>query len=118
MDTSWLSQMRKGVLELCVLAILERSETYGYAVVEQLGSTPGMEVTESTNLSAVSQAGKRWFAETTYGEEPVRSTSPLYSLSAAGRARLKELSQTWNTIVGSVGSLLSTQGTAYVATHS
>ena len=46
----WISQLRKGVMEYCVLLSLrggETGENYGYRIVQRLGES-GMDVGEST----------------------------------------------------------------------
>ena len=32
----WITQLRKGVLEFCVLNLLSRGERYGYEIVQNL----------------------------------------------------------------------------------
>ena len=45
---AWITQLRRGLIELCVLAALSHEEAYGYQIVERLGKVAGLEVTEST----------------------------------------------------------------------
>ncbi len=107
MDTTWLSQMRKGILELCVLAVVTRGETYGYAIVETLGKIPGMEVTESTVYPLLARLSSEGLMKHRMAKSPNGPARRYYSLSAAGNKRLNELSSAWGTIVDSVSSLLS-----------
>jgi hypothetical protein len=37
---NWTIQVRKGVLELCLLSALDGGEHYGYALVKRLSATP------------------------------------------------------------------------------
>ena len=106
MDVTWLSQMRKGILELCVLAVVTREETYGYAVVEKLGQIPGMEVTESTIYPLLARLSSEGLLKHRMAKSPNGPSRRYYSLSAAGQKRLSELSIAWGTIVESVSSLL------------
>lgn len=46
--THWETQLRKGLVELAVLATIGRGETYGYQIVEQLQKLEGLQFTEST----------------------------------------------------------------------
>ena len=39
----WVTQLRKGVVELAVLAAVGHGETYGYRIVEQLQKLDGLE---------------------------------------------------------------------------
>ena len=112
MDASWLGQMRKGVLELCVMAIIAKSETYGYSVVELLGKIPGMEVTESTVYPLLARLASEGLLKQRTAKSPNGPSRRYYNLSASGHQRLNELSSAWGTIVDSVSSLLSQQQVA------
>lgn len=46
--TGWESQLRKGVVELAVLASIGHGESYGYRIVSDLQRLDGLELTEST----------------------------------------------------------------------
>ena len=107
MDTTWLSQMRKGILELCVLAVVTREETYGYAIVETLGKIPGMEVTESTIYPLLARLCSEGLLKHRMAKSPNGPARRYYSLSTSGNQRLNDLSSAWGTIVDSVSSLLS-----------
>ncbi len=107
MDTTWLAQMRKGILELCVLAIVSRHESYGYAVVETLGKIPGMEVTESTVYPLLARLSSEGLLKHRTAKSPTGPARRYYSLSASGKRRLDELTSAWSTIVDSVTALLA-----------
>jgi hypothetical protein len=52
----WETQLRKGVVELAVLASIARRESYGYQIVEQLRGLEGLALTESTVYPALSHS--------------------------------------------------------------
>ena len=39
----WVSQLRKGLVELCVMKSLDKSEAYGYQVLQQLNAAAGLD---------------------------------------------------------------------------
>lgn len=39
-------QLKKGILEICVLSVLERGESYGYQIIDEMKDV--MEISEST----------------------------------------------------------------------
>ena len=45
---NWTTQLRKGVLELCILNIIGRSRVYGYDIVKQLRGVDALVVREGT----------------------------------------------------------------------
>jgi PadR family transcriptional regulator PadR len=106
MDSTWLSQMRKGVLELCILAIVDREETYGYAVVERLGRIPGMEITESTVYPLLARLARDGMLIARVAPSPNGPARRYYRLSATGTRRLAELNNAWTTIVQGVAEVL------------
>ena len=48
MIDAWITQLRKGLLEYCVLTVLSGGESYGYEIVAALGKIEEFSVTEST----------------------------------------------------------------------
>ena len=45
---SVISQLRRGVLEFCVLALLREGERYGFEIVRALSEADGLVTTEGT----------------------------------------------------------------------
>ncbi|MEK7676953.1 MAG: PadR family transcriptional regulator, partial [Verrucomicrobiota bacterium] len=45
---NWTVQVRKGLLDLCILSALADKERYGYELVKLLVTIPGLGVTEGT----------------------------------------------------------------------
>jgi PadR family transcriptional regulator PadR len=102
------AQMRKGVLEFCILSILARKEAYPSEILEQLKGAK-LIVVEGTLyplLTRLKNAGVltyRW-EESTSG--PPRK---YYKLTELGERFLKELQSTWDNLVVAVNSTTNTQ---------
>lgn len=102
------AQMRKGVLEFCILSILARKEAYPSEILEQLKGAR-LIVVEGTLyplLTRLKNAGVltyRW-EESTSG--PPRK---YYKLTELGERFLKELQSTWDNLVVAVNSTTNTQ---------
>ncbi|MCL4694538.1 MAG: PadR family transcriptional regulator, partial [Candidatus Hydrogenedentes bacterium] len=45
---NWTTQLRKGLLELCIVNLLAKGELYGYDLVKHLARIRGLVVTEGT----------------------------------------------------------------------
>ena len=95
------AQMRKGVLEFCILSILESKEAYPSEVIDKLkeGKLIVVEGTLYPLLTRLKNAGLlkyRW--------EESKSGPPrkYYSLTEVGIEFLKELESTWNELVQAV----------------
>ncbi len=95
------AQMRKGVLEYCILSILSRSDKYASDIIAELKEAK-MIVVEGTLyplLTRLKNAGLlayRW-EESTQG--PPRK---YYELTDSGRDFLKELDASWQELVQAV----------------
>jgi PadR family transcriptional regulator, regulatory protein PadR len=104
-----IQQMRKGVVELCVLSLIaSHGELYPAEVREKLKDA-GMDVVEGTlypMLTRLKNSGHlvhRW-VETSLG--PPRKT---YSMTDIGMAFLVELQSSWHDFVGSVNRVVAPQ---------
>ncbi len=95
------AQMRKGVLELCILSMLEGKDAYASDIIEHLKKAE-MIVVEGTlyplltRLKNADLLAYRW-EESTSG--PPRK---YYSLTEKGKTALEELLQSWDTLVQAV----------------
>ena len=100
------AQMRKGVLEFCILSILENGDAYTSEILTQLKDAK-MLVVEGTIyplLTRLKNAGLltyRW-EESTGG--PPRK---YYELTETGKLFLKELNTTWTELVKAVDTVTS-----------
>ncbi len=55
---SWITQLRKGLIELCVLNLLEQGESYGYEILQALQEIEELVVTDSTVYPILSRLRK------------------------------------------------------------
>ena len=58
-----ISQLRRGVLEFCVLALLAETELYGFDLVRRLSDVEGLVTSAAPNLTGDSMfviAGRLW----------------------------------------------------------
>lgn len=103
------AQMRKGVLELCILSMLEHRDAYASDIIEHLKKSE-MIVVEGTLyplLTRLKNAGVlayRW-EESTSG--PPRK---YYSLTDKGKKALTELHQSWEKLVETVNKTTKKPG--------
>lgn len=95
------AQMRKGVLEYCILSILKNGEAYPSEIIEKLkeGKLIVVEGTLYPLLTRLKNAGIL-----TYRWEESKSGPPrkYYQLTKIGEEFLKELESTWNELVKAV----------------
>ncbi len=98
------SQMRKGILEYCILSIIKRSEAYPSDIVEEMKQA-GLQILEGTlyplltRLKNAEMVTYRW-EESTGG--PPRK---YFSLTEKGTHFYLELHQTWDELSEAVNTL-------------
>ena len=103
MDTS---QLLKGVLDLAVLAVLERADGYGYDVLRALRAAGLEEVGDASVYGTLRRLYNGGFL-TSYvvpsDEGPHRK---YYSLNEPGRQRFRESTDTWNSFARTMSELV------------
>lgn len=88
---NWTVQVRKGVLELCILRALEGGERYGYELVKALASVPGLGLTEGTLYPLLSRLRSAGMVTTRLEESPEGPARKYYTLTAEGLKTLGEM---------------------------
>jgi PadR family transcriptional regulator, regulatory protein PadR len=97
-DSNWLTQAKKGLLELCVLNLIAQEEMYGYQIVKRLTEIPSLVITEGTIYPVLSRMKQEGVIQSTFVESPLGPVRRIYSLSPMGRKRLAEMNSTWREI--------------------
>jgi PadR family transcriptional regulator PadR len=102
----WETQLRKGVVELAVLATMARGETYGYRIVEQLQRLDGLALTESTVYPVLTRLARDGYLGVRTEPSPSGPSRRYYRLTPSGERRLREMIDGWRTVSGSLSNLL------------
>ena len=88
------AQMRKGVLEFCILSILSQGEAYPSDIIKQLKEAK-LIVVEGTLYPLLTRSKNAGLLEYRWEESPSGPPRKYYKLTELGHAFLKELDQTW-----------------------
>ena len=105
-DEKWLSQVKRGLLDLCVLNLLERETMYGYQIVKTLTSVPGLVMSEGTVYPLLSRLREEGLVSSSLVESPEGPARRIYALTPSGRRQRRELNESWKSIVKSVNALM------------
>lgn len=95
------AQMRKGVLEFCILSILSRSEAYPSEILEQLKGAK-MIVVEGTVYPLLMRLKNGGLLNYRWEESTGGPPRKYYSLTKEGETFLSELESTWNELASAV----------------
>lgn len=91
------AQLKKGVLELCLLQCLSGEPKYGYDVIQTMrGCFP--DVTESTFYAILRRLAKEGAADTFQGSESNGPARKYYRLTDEGRDRLSQMTADWRSL--------------------
>jgi PadR family transcriptional regulator PadR len=90
---NWTVQVRKGLLDVCVLSALAEKERYGYELVKTLVDIPGLGVTEGTLYPLLSRLRVQGLVTARLEESSEGPARKYYALSSAGRETLALMQQ-------------------------
>lgn len=82
---NWTVQVRKGLLEVCILNALAEQERYGYDLVKRLVEIPGLGVTEGTLYPLLSRLRVQGLISARLEESTEGPTRKYYSLTKEGQ---------------------------------
>lgn len=104
-----VSQMRRGVLEYCVLALLRNRRRYGVELVRELGAADALPTSEGTIYPLLSRLRRERLVDTSWQESSTGPPRRYYELTPAGRSSLEEFAEQWRRFRSAVDGFLSTE---------
>ncbi len=99
-------QMRKGILEYCILQIISRGEVYASEILEELLNAKIM-VVEGTLYPLLTRLKNSELLDYKWIESSSGPPRKYYILTEKGRTFLGELSKTWSELESSVNSIIA-----------
>lgn len=100
------SQMLKGVLEGCLLAVISKGEIYGYEMIERLEAYGFTMVSEGSIYPLLLRMKKDELVTTRVITSTSGPKRKYYSLSPKGEEELQRFKERWNELSVSVSKLL------------
>ena len=90
-------QMKRGILDVCVLSAIKNEDSYGYQIIKDI--KPYVEISESTLYPILRrlEAAKMLTVRTAEHNGRLRK---YYRITRLGLARIEEFKQEWNEIIG------------------
>lgn len=96
--------MKKGVVELCVLALVSKKDCYGYELIEEISKT--MDISEGTVYPILRRLTKEDMFETYLKESSSGPPRKYYRITSVGEEHLKEMLSSWRKLNKNVESLI------------
>jgi len=98
------TQLKKGALDMCVLAALAAGDSYAYELVGMLSRT--MEISEGTMYPLMRRLQAEAWVTTYLMESASGPSRKYYTLTAEGRLQLTLMQQEWGEFVNEVNAVL------------
>jgi PadR family transcriptional regulator PadR len=99
--TQMISQMRRGVLELCILSIVSNKEAYPSDIITELKDSE-LIVKEGTLYPLLSRLKNQGLLQYNWKESTKGPPRKYYSITEPGRTFLGHLMETWDSLVEAV----------------
>jgi PadR family transcriptional regulator PadR len=106
----WEVQLRKGCLELAILAALWSGKLYGLEILRRLESDSDLIVSEGTVYPLLSRLRALELVRSEWIESDGGHPRKYYALTAAGKQRALEMARTWARFSSSMSKLLAPLG--------
>ena len=101
-----LAQLRRGVLEFCVLSLLADEELYGFDLVRRLSEVDGMVISEGTIYPLLSRLRRQGWVTTRWVESESGPPRRYYGLTAEGGHALRDFAAEWQRFRDAVDHLM------------
>jgi PadR family transcriptional regulator, regulatory protein PadR len=105
-DEHWEAQLRKGCLDLAILAVLWNQRLYGLEILRHLEEAAGLDLAEGTLYPILLRLKQDALVESEWVETQNGHPRKYYRLTAAGRQRGAAMTRTWDDFAGSMARLL------------
>lgn len=100
-----ITEMLKGILEGCVLEIINRDDTYGYEITRQLNELGFVEVVEGTVYTILVRLEKNKLVNIQKKKSELGPPRKFYSLNEAGRKELEMFWKKWDFLESKINEL-------------
>lgn len=100
---NWLTQSRKGLLELLIIRLLAGGDSYGYELSETARESLGLKISDGTLYAILTRLTKAGAIKPYLRESASGPARKYYRLTADGRTLLLEMEEAWQRTVLSMG---------------
>ncbi|BCN30195.1 PadR family transcriptional regulator [Anaeromicropila herbilytica] len=105
------SQLLKGILESCILAIIAKGETYGYDILSTLESKGFDNIGEGTLYPVLTRLEKKEYILCRIGSSPYGPKRKYYTITALGSKQLVQAIENYKKITHTANLILFEEDT-------
>lgn len=107
--TEWTSQVRRGILEYCILSLIQERPRYGYDLITTLAQWEQLTITEGTLYPLMRRLQKEGQIEAYWEESALGPPRKFYRLTAVGQALVEAMGSEWTKLVAAVEAVRTTR---------
>lgn len=100
------TQMLKGIIDGCLLAIIKNKEVYGYELAQKLGNYGFESFSEGTIYPLLMRMQKEELVTSTLRKSTAGPKRKYYSLTTKGELELKKFVERWTVLQNNVNRVL------------
>ncbi|HEY7587943.1 MAG TPA: PadR family transcriptional regulator [Thermoplasmata archaeon] len=104
----WTAELKRGSIQLCLLALLAKEEKYGFQIIHELRekSNGFFDLKEGTLYPALRRLEERAFVESHWVEQETGMPRKYYRLTDRGRRALAEALVVWDAMTKGAENVL------------
>ena len=102
---NWTNQLRKGVLELCILNDIRNRRMYGYEIVRKLRKIEGLIISEGSIYPILSRLKRQGLVKTSIQDSPQGPSRKYYQLTQEGKDMIRQMNAYWQAIKNETDSI-------------
>jgi len=108
LSSEWTAELKKGSIQLCLLALLAGERKYGFQLIKELRelSEGFFDVKEGTLYPALRRLEERGFVRSEWVEREAGVPRKYYTITDRGRTALAEATRVWAEMAASVDRVL------------
>ncbi len=100
-----ITEMLKGILEGCVLEIINQNETYGYEITRKLNSLGFTDIVDGTVYTILVRLEKNQLVDITKKPSDMGPPRKFFTLNEAGKKELENFWEKWGFISSKLNEL-------------
>ncbi len=100
-----ITEMLKGILEGCVLEIINQNETYGYEITRRLNALGFTDVVDGTVYTILVRLEKNKLVDITKKPSDMGPPRKFFTLNEAGKKELESFWEKWNFLSSKLNEL-------------
>ena len=104
------TQLMKGILEGCVLAVISSGETYGYEILQSLSTYGFQNLGEGTMYPVLTRLEKKEYISCRRAKSPLGPIRKYYSITEEGEEYLRNFKENYEGITECANEILNMNG--------